>query len=123
MSTTATNTFLFLLRGGIAPETLSPEEMQKQIEKYMNYIASLREKQHFIAGEPLEDAGKVLSGEGGHTITDGPFAESKEEVGGYFMVRARDLDEAVELSKGCPILANGGTIEVRPIAKIPGHAT
>ena len=123
MSNTATDTFLFLLRGGIARETLSPEQMQKQIEKYMTYVADLRVKGHFLAGEPLDDAGKVLSGEGGRTITDGPFAESKEEVGGYFMVRARDLDEAVELSKGCPILANGGTIEVRPIARIPGHET
>ena len=111
---------MFLLRGGIPNEDLSPEEMQVQIEKYMNYIQSLREKGHFVAGEPLEDSGKVLSGAGGRSITDGPFTESKEEVGGYFLIKARDLAEAVELSKGCPILANGGSIEVRPIQKIPG---
>ena len=77
-------------------------------------------KGHFIAGEPLEETGKILSGERGRKVTDGPFTESKEAVGGYFVIRAKDLDEAVELSRACPILANGGEIEVRPIQKIPG---
>lgn len=120
MTTTSTNKFILLLRGGIPPENLSPEQMQQQIAKYMTYIQTLRDQGHFLAGEPLEDVGKVLSGVGGRTIMDGPFTESKEEVGGYFMITAGDLTEAVELSKGCPILGNGGTIEVRPIAEVPG---
>lgn len=119
MTKTSTNKFILLLRGGIPRESLSPEQMQQQIEKYMNYIQGLRDQGRFLAGEPLEDAGKVLAGAGGSTITDGPFTESKEEVGGYFMIEARDLEEAVELSKACPILANGGTIEVRPIQRVP----
>lgn len=120
MAKTSTNTFMYLLRGGISETTLSPEQMQKMVEKYMNYIQNLRDKGHFIAGEPLEETGKILSGERGRKITDGPFTESKEAVGGYFLIRAKDLDEAVELSRACPILANGGEIEVRPIQKIPG---
>ena len=49
------------------------------------------------------------------TITDGPYAESKDIIGGYTLVEARDLAEAVELSKGCPILEGGGLVEVRPV--------
>ncbi len=86
----------------------------------MNYIQGLRDKGHFVAGEPLEETGKVLSGKRGQTVTDGPFTESKEAIGGYFLIRARDLAEAIELSRACPIFDNGGTIEVRPIQKIPG---
>lgn len=118
---TSTNNFMLLLRGGIPQDDLSPERMQQQVEKYMNYIQGLRDGEHFIAGEPLAETGKVLSGEGGCKITDGPYTESKEEVGGYFMIRARDFAEAVELSKACPILGNGGTVEVRPVQAIPGQ--
>jgi hypothetical protein len=121
MANTSTKTFLYLLRGGISERsTLSPEQMQKMVEKYMNYMQGLRDKGALIAGEPLEETGKILSGERGRKVTDGPFTESKEAVGGYFLIRAQDLDEAVELSRDCPILANGGEIEVRPIQKIPG---
>lgn len=120
MANTSTKTFMYLLRGGISDRTLSPEQMQRLTEKYMNYIQSLRDKGHFVAGEPLEETGRIVSGERGGKVTDGPFTETKEAVGGYFLIRAKDFDEAVELSRGCPILANGGEIEVRPIQKIPG---
>jgi hypothetical protein len=120
MANASTKTFMYLLRGGVSETTLSPEQMQKLTEKYMNYIQSLRDKGNFIAGEPLEETGKIVSAERGRKVTDGPFTESKEAVGGYFLIRAKDLDEAVALSRDCPILANGGEIEVRPIQKIPG---
>ena len=112
--------FILLLRGGISNRELSPEQIQAQIEKYMNWIDSLRRKGHFLAGEPLEEEGKLLSGRNAETVTDGPFAESKEAIGGYFIISARDLGAAVEISKGCPIFANGGTVEVRPIQQVPG---
>jgi hypothetical protein len=120
MATTETGSFMLLLRGGISNRDLSAEQMQHQIERYMAWIESLRQKGHFVAGEPLAEMGKILSGKNGSTITDGPFTESKEEVGGFFIIRARDFDEAVELSKGCPIFANNGTVEVRPIQAVPG---
>ena len=120
MSTESNNGYMLIFRGNAWHKGLSPEQMQKMVEKYMNYIQDLREKGHFIAGEPLEETGKILSGERGRKVTDGPFTESKEAVGGYFLIGAKDLDEAVELSRACPILANGGEIEVRPIQKIPG---
>lgn len=120
MSNTSTKTFMYLLRGGISNDKISPEIMQQLLEKYMNYIQRLRDKGHLIAGEPLEETGKILSGKRGRKVTDGPFTESKEAVGGYFLIRARDLDEAIELSRDCPIFENGGEIEVRPIQVIPG---
>lgn len=110
---------MLLLRGGISHQELSPEQMQRHIERYLSWIDRLRETGHFVAGEPLAESGKLLSGPNGSTVTDGPFAESKEEVGGYFILQAPDLEAAVELARGCPIFANGGTVEVRPIESPP----
>ena len=62
----------------------------------------------------------MVSAKKGAVVTDGPFVEGKEEVGGYLIVAAKDLNEAVELAKSCPILENNGTVEVRPIEHIPG---
>jgi hypothetical protein len=120
MSTPSSSTFMLLLRGGIPNCDLSPEQLQQQIEKYMRWIDNLRGKGHFLAGEPLEEKGRVIEGKKAQTVTDGPFTESKEEVGGYFIISAKDLDAAVELSRDCPILENNGSIEVRPIHLIPG---
>lgn len=119
MTTAPTETFLLLLRGGISNRDLSADQLQQQIQKYLGWIESLRHNGHFIAGEPLEETGKFLSGKHGHSITDGPFAESKEAVGGYFMIRAKDLTEAVALSQSCPIFDNQGTVEIRPIQRVP----
>ena len=122
MTTTGSESrsFMLLLRGGVSNRDLAPDQIQQQIERYMNWIDKLRREGHFVAGEPLEETGKVLSGKNGTTVTDGPFTESKEEVGGYFIIRAQDLEHAVEISKGCPIFINNGTIEVRAILPVPG---
>ena len=119
-ATTPPETFMLLLRGGISHTDLSPDQLQRQIERYMNWIEQLRRDGHFVAGEPLDETGRILSGKDGTMVTDGPFTESKEAVGGYFIIRANDLDAAVELSKGCPIFGNNGTVEVRPIQRVPG---
>jgi hypothetical protein len=111
---------MLLLRGGLSNRDLSAEQLQRQIERYMNWIEKLRREGHFVAGEPLAETGKVLSGKNGSTVTDGPYTESKEEVGGYFIIRAKDLEAAIEFSKGCPIFANHGSVEVRPIQSVPG---
>jgi len=114
MSTTA-NSFLYIFRGGADWLQMSPEEMQRNMDAWFAWMGDLREKGHFKAGEPLQDGGKVLRGKKGESITDGPYAEGKEEVGGYLLVTARDLDHATELAKGCPIFQNNGSVEVRPI--------
>lgn len=116
----ATREYMLLLRGGASLASVTPAQAQQTIQKYMNWINQLRAKGQFKAGDPLEDGVKFLSGKGGCTVTDGPFAESKEAVGGYFLINARDLDEAVAIAKGCPIFDNNGTVEVRAIELVPG---
>jgi hypothetical protein len=68
------------------------------------------------AGQPLMDDSRIVSGKNGRVVADGPFAESKEAIGGYFIVNADNFDEAVAIAQGCPILEHGTMVEVRPIA-------
>ncbi len=107
--------FMFLFRGG--EPSGSPEQMQQHMQKWRGWIEDLGKKGHFKAGEPLERSGKVVKGQS-KAITDGPFAEAKDLVGGYLLVSAKDLGEAVELSKGCPIFENDGLVEVRPVMQM-----
>jgi len=105
--------FMYLFRGGENPSA-SPDKMQAQMKKWMDWIQRLKEQEKYISGEPLQPGGKVVSG-AKKIITDGPFAEGKEVVGGFFLIRAASLDEAVALSKDCPIFESGGSVEVRPV--------
>jgi hypothetical protein len=104
--------FLFLFRGGRHPA--SPEEGQKRMQRWTTWIDGLAKAGKTKGGFPLEDSGKYVSG-ANKLVTDGPFPESKEIVGGYLIVTADDLAGAVEISKGCPIFGEGGGVEVRPI--------
>jgi len=105
--------YLFLFRGGMSNN--SPDEMQKQMQKWRNWIGDLSAKGQFLAGEPLDRTGKVVTGSK-RTVTDGPYSEAKDVVGGYLVVKADTLDAAVELSRGCPIFEAGGSVEVRAIS-------
>lgn len=113
------NDYLLLFRGGASPKDLSPEQMQQLMNKWFAWIGQMRSRSQYKAGDPLRDEGKVLSAKNGKTITDGPFVESKESVGGYIIIHARDLADAAEIAKECPIFENGGTVEVRPIQQMP----
>src|SRR4029077_4946308 len=108
--------YVFLYRGpGLSG---SPDEMQKGMQKWVAWFKELGAKGHIKnPGHPLERTGKVVRG-AAKAVHDGPFAEAKDVVGGYTLIEARDLDQAVELSKGCPILDRDGSVEVRPIQKI-----
>jgi len=88
--------------------------MQRSLQKWGSWIQGLAQAGTFKAGEPLERGGKVVAG-AKKLVTDGPFVESKEVVGGYLIVSAASLDEATIMSKGCPILEEGGSVEVRQI--------
>jgi hypothetical protein len=77
-------------------------------------MKELSAKGHLKGGEPLGDSGRVLRGRN-KSVTDGPYAEAKDVVGGYLLVQAKDLEHAVELSRGCPIFDRDGSVEVRPI--------
>ena len=110
------NEFIFLYRGG--EQGRSPERTQQVMQKWMAWFKDLDEKGHIKdRGQPLERVGKLVNGKR-KTVIDGPFAEAKDVVGGYTLVLAKDLDEAAELSKGCPILEVDGQVEVRPVMKL-----
>ena len=105
--------FVYLYRGYELPA--SPEELQKKTAKWMSWLKDLSDKGQLKSfGDPLEPAGKVVKGAKKQVI-DGPYAEAKDVVGGYSIVVARDLQQAVEFSLGCPIFEDGGSVEVRPI--------
>jgi hypothetical protein len=108
--------FVFLYRGGARDR--SPEQMQQMMQKWMAWMKDLGANGHLKdRGQPLERAGKLVQGRQ-KTVTDGPFAEAKNVVGGYTLIEAEDLSEAVELSKGCPIFEVEGAVEVRPVMKL-----
>lgn len=105
--------FTYLIRGGDGSG--SPDQMQQQMQRWMAWMKELGEKGHLKdRGNPLERTGKVVKGKQ-KTVTDGPYAETKDIVGGYMLIEAKDLSHAVELSKGCPIFEVGGMVEVRPV--------
>jgi hypothetical protein len=108
--------FVYLYRGGERPSG-SPEQMQQQMQKWMAWMKELSDRGHVKdPGHPLERNGKLVTGKH-KTITDGPFAEAKDLIGGYTLVQASDLAQAAELTSGCPIFDVGGSVEVRPIMK------
>jgi hypothetical protein len=115
-SQNTTSEYLLLFRGTTWERGLSPEEMQKAAGKFMAWFESLKEEGVCKGGQPLQREGKLVSGKGGRTVADGPFAESKEAIGGYFLILASDMDAAVAIAKGCPALELGMEVEVRPVA-------
>lgn len=107
--------YMYLFRGGDSRrESQSPEEMQAHMQKWGVWMKGLAEKGILVDGLPLGKEGKVVSGEK-KVVTDGPFAEGKEIVGGYLIVNADSLDNAVEISHGCPLFEHDGQVEVREI--------
>jgi hypothetical protein len=105
--------YAFLYRGG--KHTEDPVEGQKIMQKWVDWMKSLTNSGHLKdPGQPLEPGGKVVRNTSG-TITDGPYAEAKDLVGGFTLVEAATIDDACRLASGCPIFEAGGVVEVRPI--------
>lgn len=108
--------FLFLFRGS-RRLAQSPDEMQKSMQKWVAWFRELNDKGLVKdPGNPLDASGRVVRGQG-KDVHDGPYAEAKDLVNGYILIESPTIDRAVELSKGCPILEDGGSVEVRPISK------
>ncbi|MDQ2818505.1 MAG: YciI family protein [Candidatus Eremiobacteraeota bacterium] len=108
--------FVYLYRGGVRAD--SPQQGEEQMQKWVTWMKELGETGHLKdRGQPLEPNGKVVRGKQ-KVVTDGPYAESKDLVGGYTLVEAKDLAQAAELSKGCPIFEFGGLVEVRPVMQM-----
>ncbi len=111
--------FLYLFRGGDkAYAKLSKEQQQAHMQVWGEWMGGLKEKGQLLDGLPLEKDGKVVH-KRGEVVTNGPFAEGAEMVGGYLIVSAENIDEAVEISKGCPIFDyEGAFVEVREILSL-----
>jgi len=105
--------FLFVYRGGNHAK-MTPEEMQQSMKKWEVWLGEGFQKGWLVdAGDALTEEGRVVHPK---VVTDGPFAESKEVVGGFSIVQADTVDAAAQLAKGCPGLQVGGTVEVRRLA-------
>ena len=112
------NDFMFLLSGEVQHDpSMSMEDRQAEMQKYLSWLLGLKEKGIMKGGQPLGNEGRVVSKAQG-VITDGPFLETKEAIGGYFILSANSLDAATEIAKTCPHVLMGGTIEVRPLNEI-----
>ena len=110
------NEYLLLFRGSGWDKGLSPEQLQRTMDQFMAWFEGLKQQGKVKAGQPLERTGKIVSGKNGRIVADGPFAESKEAIGGYFLLRVPNLDAAVAVARQCPGLPYGAIVEVRPVA-------
>ena len=107
--------FLFVYRHTLEPSAdISPGDMQQIHQKWQTWVGEGLQKGWMLdAGNGLKGEGRVVNAK--KVVTDGPFIETKEIVGGYALVQAETVDAAAELAKGCPILIQGGSVEVRPL--------
>lgn len=108
-------TFIMLLHDAGFPDDISPEQIQAIIQRYVAWRQKIQQNGRMVQGHKLTDGqGRVMRGAGQTSVTDGPYAEAREVIGGLFIVEARDYEEVVELSKDCPHL-EFGTIEIREV--------
>jgi len=112
--------YALIMRHEDGSKIASPEQMQIWMKQTMDWIGGIAAQNKFVSGTGLLfDGAKVVNHN--KMATDGPFGEIKETIGGFMVVRAESVDEAVEFAKGCPVLqGEGNTMEVRRIAKNEG---
>lgn len=106
---------LVFRREAVSKESqMSPEQMQAMMKPWQDWMGGLAAQNKLVdPGNRLDSDGKVVKQN--NVITNGPYVETKEAIGGYIIIRANSLDEAAELSKDCPILSVGGNVEVRTL--------
>ena len=110
--------FMFIFRGGDTHvhNAQDSKATMDYIQTWNDWMQGLAEKGILAGGDPLQVSGKYVNGSK-KVVSDGPYAEGKEMVGGYLIVNAKDIDEALEISKGCPIFNEEGSLEIRQIQK------
>lgn len=114
------NEFILIFRHEDGHKVASPEQIQTWMKQTMDWIGGIAAQNKFSGGNglPFEDARVVRYN---NVVTNGPFGEIKETIGGYIIVKAESVEEAVEFAKGCPVLqGDGNSVEVRKIAKGDG---
>ena len=109
--------YMLLFRGTDWHKGLPPETVRTVMNQWYDWFERLAEEGRATSGHPLAYEGKILSGKKGQTIIDGPFVESKEAIGGYFLLHVQNEEEAVEIAKNCPGLEHGVQVEVRPVVE------
>jgi hypothetical protein len=109
--------YMLLFRSDEWYEELSHNEIQKVINQNNAWIEGLTAQGKAEPGRALQRKGATVSGKNGRVVSDGPFAESKEAIGGYLLLNVETLEEAIAIAKSSPNLAYGTSIEVRPVAK------
>ena len=109
---------LLLVRGTGWQKGLSPQELENAFGQVKAWFDSLQTQGKIKSAAPLEHEGKIVSEANGRTVIDGPFAESKETIGGYFLLAVADMEEALAIAKSFPMLAYGASLEVRPVAEV-----
>ena len=112
---TNSNGYLLLFRNTNWHLNLSPEEIQQTMGAWGEWFERLKSEGTLVSGSPLENEGRVISANSGK-ISDGPFTESKEAVGGFFHLNVATIDEAEAIGRECPALVHGIIVEVRPVA-------
>jgi len=105
--------FMMLFRSEERVERPTPDEMQAQVKIWQDWIGGIAAQGKFVGTNALGMEAKIVRAN--NLITDGPFMAVKEMVGGYIIVKADNMDEAVKLSEGCPTLSYGGSVEVRDV--------
>lgn len=109
--------FMLIFRGGNTHiSTANSQAAMEVIQTWDNWMQGLAEKGVLAGGDALQVSGKHVKGFK-KVVSDGPYADGNEMLGGYLIVNANDIGDAVEISKGCPILNEDGSVEVRPIQK------
>lgn len=111
--------FMLLFRGGEnhAHNANDSQAAQDNMQEWMKWMGGMQEKGILVAADPLQPMGKIVSGTQ-KTVSEGPYVSAGESVGGYLVINAKDINDAVEISKGCPIFKENGKVEVRPIQKM-----
>jgi hypothetical protein len=94
----------------------SPEQMQVYMKMYQDWVGGIAAQNKFVGGKGLSTEGKVIKTH--NVITDGPYAETKESLAGYIMIKAKDFDDAVSIAKECPILQGDNSVEVRKVISV-----
>jgi hypothetical protein len=112
-----TSEYLLLFRGTHWYKGLSPAEIQKVMSRWRAWYDALQAQGKMKGGLPLMNEGKIVSGARGRYVTDGPFTESKEAIGGYFLICVDNPEEAIEIARQCPGLEHGAVVEIRPVAR------
>src|SRR5215472_14527120 len=107
MSTPKKNEYLLLFHGSAWYNKLSAEELQRAMNQFQEWFDQIKEKGIIKAAQPLAREGRVLAGKPARVVADGPFAESKEAIGGYLLVQVNTLDEAIAIARQSPVLEYG----------------